>query len=100
MLRNRPPAQTSDPDTARAETVPVAPGFHVPSAAFVVVASFAIRSRSWPPTLVNAPPTYTSEPETRREETEPLASGFHSSTLPSGSTRARRLRVWPPSELK
>src|SRR3954471_10498987 len=93
MFRNSPPAYTSVPDTASEETVPVAPGSHVPSGAPVAVESFAIRPRGWPPTLVNAPPTYTFDPATTSAETVPLASGFRSSTLPSGSTRASRLRV-------
>src|SRR3954453_25391 len=51
---------------------------------------------------VNWPPAYTSDPDTSSAFTVLFAAGAQSgSTVPSGSSLARRLRaIWPPTEVK
>ena len=60
-----------------------------------------MRARARPPTFVKEPPTKTSEPATTSADTVPLASGSQSSSsVPSGSSRARRLRAVAPTDVK
>ncbi len=55
MPPNSPPAYTTLPLTARAETVPYALGSQA-VASPVVTSSAAIRLRAWPPTFRKSPP--------------------------------------------
>ena len=71
-----PPAYTSPPDTANADTLLSAFGFQVASAAPVPAAdSFAMKLRDCPPIDEKSPPAYTAPPDTANARHAAVGAG-------------------------